>query len=402
MLRKLRVKFVLITMAVVSVMLCTIVTMIYHSTKLNLENNGNDLLQRIAESPMQPGRPGEFGEDANIPHFTLELGKNGEILAVTGSYYDLSNEGFLQQIVEEVSKTAHKSGDLPEYDLRFQKGGMPGKQRVAFVDTSHEKEMLRSLLTSSVLIGMLCWLALLGVSVFFARWAVKPVERAWQQQRQFISDASHELKTPLTVIMTNAQMLQNTDNTEEDRHFLFGNILTMSRQMQKLLEQMLELARSDNMQQVSFSLVDLSALTEDAALLFEPVFFDREMVLENQIQLGITVEGSEVQLRQMLEIFLDNAQKYATPGGKTTVSLAKVGRNKCVLTVFNEGPSIPQEHLENLFKRFYRADQARTRNGSFGLGLSIAQSIAQRHKGKIWAESADGVNSFSVELSIVS
>ena len=132
------------------------------------------------------------------------------------------------------------------------------------------------------------------------------------------------------------------------------------------------------------------------------MFFDREMVLENQIQLGITVEGSEVQLRQMLEIFLDNAQKYATPGGKTTVSLAKVGRNKCVLTVFNEGPSIPQEHLENLFKRFYRADQARTRNGSFGLGLSIAQSIAQRHKGKIWAESADGVNSFSVELSIVS
>lgn len=403
MLRKLRVKFVLVTMAVVTVMLCAIVTMIYHSTKLNLENNGNELLQRIAESPMQPGRPGEFGKDENIPHFTLELGKNGEILAAAGNYYDLSDREFLQQLAAEVSKTDRKIGDLPEYNLRFRKGGVPGKQRFAFVDTSREKAMLGTLLTSSVLMGILCWLALLGVSILLARWAVKPVEKAWQQQRQFISDASHELKTPLTVIMTNAQMLQNADNTEKDKTFLFGNILTMSQQMRRLLEQMLELARSDNMQnRVEFSRVDLSALAEDAALLFEPVFFDRGMVLENNIQPGIAVEGSEAQLRQVLEIFLDNAQKYAAAGGKTTVALAKTGRNKCLLTVSNEGPPIPPEHLENLFKRFYRADQARTRNGSFGLGLSIAQAIVQQHKGKIWAESADGVNSFCVELAAVS
>lgn len=402
MLRKLRVKFVLITMAVVTVMLCAIVTMIFHSTKLNLENNSNDFLQRIAESPMQPGRPDEWGKNAGISYFVLELDKNGGIFSVTGSYYDLSDGEFLQQIAREVSGTDRRTGELPEYHLRFQKGGMPGRQRLAFVDTFHEQAMLRSLLTSSLLIGLLCWLALLGVSILLARWAVKPVEKAWQQQRQFISDASHELKTPLTVIMTDAQMLQNADNTEEDKAFLFGNILTMSQQMRKLLEQMLELARADHMQtQISFSRVDLSALAEDAALLFEPVFFDRDMVLENEIQPGITVEGSEAQLRQVLEIFLDNAQKYAAPGGKTTVTLAKNGRNKCLLTVSNEGSPIPPEHLENLFKRFYRADQVRTRNGSFGLGLSIAQAIVQQHKGRIWAESADGMNSFSVELGVI-
>lgn len=403
MLRKLRVKFVLITMVVVTVMLCTIFAMMYHATKRDLENKSINTLERIASNPFQMGRPGEFGQEVPLPYFALELGKRGEVLATFGGYYDLSDTEFLEQVIAEAFESERQMGILHHYNLRFKKVMAPGRQYLVCVDTSHEQGTLQNLLISSLLIGLVSWAALFIGSIFLARWAVRPVEKAWSQQKQFISDASHELKTPLTVIMTNAQMLQNTDNTDEDRAFLSGNILTMSQQMRKLLEQMLELARSDNMRTPpAFSQVDLSVLAEDAVLLFEPVFFDREMVLENQIQPGIVVNGSQAQLRQVLEILLDNAQKYAASGGRTTVTLARHAWNKCVLTVSNQGPPIPAEHLENLFKRFYRADQARTRNGSFGLGLSIAKSIVEQHKGKIWAESLNGVNSFSVELSLAS
>lgn len=403
MLRKLRVKFILITMVVVTVLLCTVFTTVYHSTKTDLENKSSELLQRIAEDPIQAGKPGPSGKDTQIPYFTLELGKRGEVLTASGVYYNLSDETFISQVTEAVSKAGGKTGVLSELNLRFRKTVQLGKQFFVFVDTSNEQAMLGSLLTRSVLIGLLCWLVLLGISILLARWAVRPVEIAWQQQRQFVSDASHELKTPLTVIMTNAEMLQNTDNSEDDNAFLSGNILAMSKQMQTLLEQMLELARSDNMHsRAEFSRVDLSSLAEDTVLLFEPVFFDRGMTLSYHIQPGMTVDGNTQQLQQMLEVFLDNAQKYAIPGGQTTVTLAKHARSKCILKVSNQGPPIPAEHLRNLFKRFYRADQARTRNGSFGLGLSIAQAIAQQHNAKIWAESLNGINSFFVEMSIVS
>jgi len=403
MLRKLRIKFVLITMVMVTALLCTVFTAVYHSTKTDLENKSHALLQRIVENPFQSGRPDPFDREAQIPYFTLELGKQGELLNASSMHYDLSDEAFILQILQEVSKTDSKTGVLPEFDLRYRKAAAPGKQFFVFADTSNEKAMLSSLLTSSLLIGLLCWLTLLGVSIILARWAVRPVEDAWQQQRQFVSDASHELKTPLTVIMTNAEMLQDTGNSKDDQVFLSGNILTMSKQMQTLLEQMLELARSDNMRgQAEFSRVDLSLLAEDAVLSFEPVFFDRGMTLNCQIQPEVAVEGNQEQLQQLLGIFLDNAQKYATAGGETTVTLTKPTRSKCRLAVSNEGPPIPAEELGNLFKRFYRADKARTRNGSFGLGLSIARSIAQQHNAKIWAESTGGINSFFVEMNVFS
>lgn len=116
---------------------------------------------------------------------------------------------------------------------------------------------------------------------------------------------------------------------------------------------------------------------------------------------GIRVSGDEAQLRQVMEVLLDNAHKYAGDKAAAWVTLRRRGRNHCVLTVANQGAPISPEALENLFKRFYRADPARSRTGSFGLGLSIAERIVTLHKGKIWAESRDGVNSFFVELPLL-
>ena len=131
---------------------------------------------------------------------------------------------------------------------------------------------------------------------------------------------------------------------------------------------------------------------------FEPVFFEKGLALSWQLQEGITIHGSAQQLQQVIDILLDNAQKYASGSGEVCVSLQQLGRHSCLLSVSNPGEDIPAGELKNLFKRFYRLDKARQRDGGFGLGLSIAEQVVQAHHGRIWAESQAGIIRFFVEL----
>jgi len=271
---------------------------------------------------------------------------------------------------------------------------------VVYSDISSERATLNNMRRSCFIIGGVSFFMFLGISIMLSRWAVKPVDVAWKQQKQFVADASHELKTPLTVIMTNAELAQSPEFDDMSRHKFIGSILTMARQMRGLIEQMLELAKADSADSGEvYETVDFSKLVSDALLPFEPVFFEKGLTLTAQVDGNIKVQGNEGQLCQVMDVLLDNAQKYSRDAGTTWVTLKRHRRCRCLLTVANEGESIPPEDLRNIFKRFYRVDKARSRAaGSFGLGLSIAESIVTRHRGKIWAESADGVNSFYVEL----
>ena len=238
------------------------------------------------------------------------------------------------------------------------------------------------------------------MSILLSKWAVKPVELAWKQQRQFVADASHELKTPLTVILTNAELAQNPDYSPESRDRFLSSIQTVSHQMKGLIEQLLQLARADHTDTMgTFTQIDLSKLVSDSLLPFEPIFFEAGLPLTADLAENIHVMGDEAQLRQVLDILLDNARKYAKEGGTTWVNLRRKGKGRCVLTVADEGAPIPAQALEHIFERFYRADPARSRTGSFGLGLAIAEAIVTRHRGKISAESREGINTFRVELS---
>ena len=173
----------------------------------------------------------------------------------------------------------------------------------------------------------------------------------------------------------------------------------MSHQMKALVEKLLELARSDAEQtKQQMQPVDLSKLILDAAISFEGVFIEKGLTVESKVEPGIIVKGSAQALGQVADVLLDNAQKYSAPGGETTVRLHSGRAGKCRLTVSNPGAEIPPEELKKIFRRFYRVDKARSRDGSFGLGLSIAESIVTQHKGRIWAESKDGINTFIVEL----
>ena len=214
-----------------------------------------------------------------------------------------------------------------------------------------------------------------------------------------MADASHELKTPLTVIMTNAELMQGDDTSEEDRKTYAGNILGVTYQMRSLVENMLEMARVDNgTVKMQFSTVDFSQLVSDAVLSFQLLYEEKGIGLLCTVPDGVVINGSEQHLYQVMDVLLDNALKYSTVGSMVNVKLVNNGRN-CLLSVANSGEPISKEDLKNVFKRFYRADKARAMNGSYGLGLSIAESIVEAHKGKIWAESENGTNIFHVQLT---
>ena len=395
----LRCKFFVIIMRIFTVMLCFIISMIYYFTKKNLENDSIHMMKNIADNPFLLRLPNEMPKEMRLPYFTLQLGRRGNLIATGGGYYDLSDETFLKNLIAATFSAEGSVGIIEEYNLRFFRKGAAPNQILVYADISSELTTLNNLLRNCIFIGIACFLAFLCISFLLAKWAVQPVEKAWQQQRQFLADASHELKTPLTVIMTNAELLQNTDYDETSHSAFSSNILVMSRQMRDLVEQMLELARTDRVQSDTvFCSFDFSRLVSDAALPLEPVFFEKGLTLHTAVTENIRINGNPSELRQVLDILLDNAQKYSRENGTTRMTLQGRGKGHCLLTVANEGEAIPLADLNRLFKRFYRADQARSRTGSFGLGLSIAESIVKRHKGKIWAESKNGFNRFYVEL----
>lgn len=399
MTKKLRCKFIWITMSIATIMLFIIMFLIYFFTKMNLEDSSIHMLQNIAMNPYLQRIPDELSDDVRLPYFTLQISRTGELIATGGGYYDLSDEVFLKNLIDASFSSSSPTGIIEEFNLRYYRLYTPTGQILVYADTSSEQATLNNLLRNCIFISIACFSIFLGISFLLANWAARPVDRAWEQQRRFIADASHELKTPLTVIMTNAELLQNPDYDEESRAAFSSNILVMSRQMRSLVEQMLNLARMDSVRpNAAFSPVNFSRIVSNAVLPFEPIFFEKGLLLEADITEDIMINGDSSQLRQVLDILLDNAGKYSCEKGRTQVNLRSCGRDHCLLTVANEGGEISPEDLRQLFKRFYRADPARSRTGSFGLGLSIAERIVLGHNGKIWAESRHNMNTFFVEF----
>ena len=221
MIKKLRLKFVLINMSIVTIMLVVILGLVFYFTSANLESESMRMLENIAAQPVRLGVPGELGEDVRLPFFKLQLGLGGEVVATVGGYYDLSDDAFLDRLIAQTAASPNHLGVLEEYNLRYYRLDSPANQCVVFSDISSERATLEGLTRSCVLIGCLSFFGFLWGSILLSKWAVRPVERAWQQQRQFVADASHELKTPLTVIMTNAELLQDGgDGSENRKRFL--------------------------------------------------------------------------------------------------------------------------------------------------------------------------------------
>ena len=403
MIKRLRIKFICINMTIVTAMLLVILGMVLHFTEENLQKQSMGMAQNLMGGMQFPAPPsGErfAPEDVRLPWFRVSWDPAGQMRILSNGYEEELGEDTLREIIDIARDSDQPTGILRNHRLRFSKvPGMFGEQ-IVFVDISSEMATMESLLRTCVVVGILSFGVFLVLSILLARWAIRPVEKAWNQQRQFVADASHELKTPLTVIMTNAELLQDSGYDEISRQGFADSILTMSRQMRFLVESLLDLARLDNGSRLPFEALDLSELTGESLLPFEALYFERQLGLESEVEENIRVRGSRSHLKQVLDILLDNGAKYTAPGGSVRVSLARQGSH-CLLRVSGPGEPIGREDLQNIFRRFYRVDKARQRDGSYGLGLSIADSIVREHGGRIWAESQNGENTFFVQIPVV-
>ena len=404
MIRKLRWQFVAACMGLIAAVLAIVFGCVWVSAQNALEHSSHMALEQALSrrgGDLLPGFRQNGGDDqVLLPYFTVQVW--GTTVYVTGGTYSgLEDTDALTAILTDCLSQEADEGSLSDYSLRYLRQDDGLYTQIAFVDISLETAALRQMMASYLRIGLLSLLLLAGASFLLSLRVTRPVERAWRQQRQFFSDASHELKTPLTVILSNAEMLETSDLPERESRWR-DNILSESRQMRKLVEEMLTLSRTEDAQRKpTVADVDLSDLSEDCALAFEPVAFEAGKPLSWDVTPALTVSGDGEKLRRLLSILLDNAAKYGAPGEGIVLSL-RAERSQAVLSVSNGsgGHPIPPEELPRLFERFYRADASRGEQSGFGLGLPIAQAIAKEHHGALRAESDEKTTRFTFTLPL--
>lgn len=342
--------------------------------------------------PPPPGdRPGR-----NEPAFRLStfyavaVSENGEILAVNTGERDLQSEDSLIGIATSILNKGKKSGKTG--GLTYLVEERDGYTLVAMIDGTINDKNQTLLFRQMLLIGTAATAILLLISIFLARRIVRPLEENDEKQKRFVSDAGHELKTPIAVVSANCELLKRQIGENE----WLSNVEYENGRMADLVKQLLFLSRAER-RDVPKETLDLSELTTGEALPFESLAFERGKKIESQIEPGVFAEGNANQLRQLVSILLDNALSHGT-GEVIELSLWRE-RHAAILTVANDAEEIGAEQLARLFDRFYRADEARTENAPhYGLGLSIAQAIVLAHGGAISAAYKNGKAIFTVQL----
>lgn len=273
--------------------------------------------------------------------------------------------------------------------------------KIVFLNITLNENFKMTLIKIFVIIGALSLIVLLCISIYLTNKSIEPIKETFNKQKQFIADASHELKTPLTIIKTNTSLLlSNPNDSIKSQSKWIKYIESQSDRMSILVNEMLSLAKLD-VQENKLILypLNISNTIESMLLTFDAVIFENKINLNTNISKDITINSNEDSIKKLFSILMDNAIKYTNLSGSIDVSLFKE-KNKVKLIVKNTGNGIPKEDLDKIFERFYRVDSSRDRQtGGYGLGLSIAKSIVNQHKGKIYATSElHKSTSFIVEL----
>ena len=311
-------------------------------------------------------------------------------------FTDESSE-VLNTIVKKILSKRKSSGTVYRYKLHYLLRE-EGQKTLILGDYQRELSILNKQAFSTALLALVLILLFLPLDYFFSTWAIRPSVQAMEKQKQFISDAGHELKTPLAVIAANLSLLEDQNLAPETGDFI-QNIAVMSNKMQGLVEKLLQLSRLEQ-QIFTYGEMDYSRRVAEICLQMEALFFEEGMELEVAIEQNILLKHAiESQVEEVLRILLDNGRKYADKPSTLYVKLYRE-KNMAVLSVDSAGRSLSKAEFEKIFSRFTRLDEARSQSESFGLGLSIAKEIAGNHKGKIYGYGKNGRNCFVLALPI--
>ena len=267
--------------------------------------------------------------------------------------------------------------------------------QLIILDNSLINAKLLSSLNLSIILFIFFEIIIIYFSHYLTKWLVKPVEESFIKQKRFICDASHELKTPLSVVMASADMLDENPNETK----WLNNIKSESERMNKLVINLLELAKSEDLNEKEvFNNINLSKLIETSVLSFESLAFENGIKLTYLIEENVMFNCNSDRIRELLGILLDNAIKHTIDNEDVNVKMFK-DKDYIIIEVINKGKEIDKKDREKIFERFYRADESRNRNDNrYGLGLSIAKNIVTNHKGKISVNCADGYTTFKVKF----
>lgn len=412
-------RFIAITMALVGVVslcaFCIIGATGYQQTKGATE----DVLARVVTSGEvysnadedKPGIGlGHEGAVSNIPVCLVSVYGDATAGAITISNTSTAymSDEFAQKAVGLALShidIGQYSGYIGECSLYYKASKTSMGYRVAFADASSVMQDFTQEALRLAQFWVLLMIALFLVTIFLSRYVTRPVVHAWDDQQRFIADASHELKTPLTIILADTSiLLQKKDQTIADQQVWVEGIEAEAQRMQQLTESMLTLAQADAGVEDTLVMgsVDFSSVVEGQVLQFDAVAFERQISIEDDVDEHLVVTGDELRLENTVKTLLENACKYAEKPSVVKVSLHRL-KNNAVLSVTNTGNPIPPEDLDHVFDRFYRSDKARTANGeaaSFGLGLSIAKTTVEQHGGSIGVTSGNNKTTFTAKIPL--
>ena len=405
MIYRLQRKFILIsTVAVLSVIALVFgVILVFNITSMN--RNMDILADRVSEGGGRfPGSLGEMIPPDKIPprneqnfdfitpetpfstrHFTVFFDKEGKVdQTFTESIYAIDEDTAIEY-AKKVMDDGKERGWISNYRYKVFSSEMG--YGVVFVDGSMSRSTLMqtTMIAGFVLLG--CAALVLILIFLLSKKAVKPIAESYEKQKQFVTDANHELKTPLTLILANLDIAEG----ELGKNEWLDDIRTEGQRMTELVKQLVALSRMDEEgQPLNVAEVSFGELVADTVSEFESLAKDRGKALTASVDKEITYLGDEALLHRLVGILMDNAIKYCDQGGEINVMLHR-GR-RIVLTVENTYAAVSELELNRLFDRFYRADKARKFTGGYGVGLSMAKAIVEKHKGEIFAYKKDSTH----------
>lgn len=401
MFKKLKYKFIIINMSLLTFVFFCIFGVIYFITWNSGERQINFSLNALIHEPNNGG-PSKGGPLNN--GILINLDHNLNVINII-TPYNVDKDILVELAVNILSKES-SSGviKIENTDFAYFKS-LDGKiNRIALINKSPQQNLLKNLLKTFFITGFISLIILFTISYYLAYKTIAPIKEVFEKQKQFIADASHELRTPIAIIKTNLALVSsNKDKTIESEGKWMNYIDLQTDRMSHLIDDMLSLAKLDEDKKVlNLQPININKILENLLMSFEAVFFENKIELQNNLKDNFFINGDLEEIKKLFNILMDNAIKHTFPNGTITITSSKL-KSKMEIIITNTGEGIPDKDLEKIFERFYRSDESRQRKtGGYGLGLAIANSIVISHKGKIYARSNAGKDtSFIVELPIL-